>query len=59
MRVLQGEASSVDVVNIHIAQAMNSWKKVKILPVPVVVIGGEARDDLFDELQALLVSMGD
>jgi hypothetical protein len=63
VRVLQGEArassESADVVNIHIAKAMNSWNKVKILPVPVVVIGGVARDDVFDELRALLVSMGD
>jgi hypothetical protein len=37
----------------------NCWNKVKILPAPVLVTGGGTRDDVFDELQALLVSMGD
>ena len=37
----------------------NCWNKVKIMPVPVVVAGGGTRDDVFDGLRALLVSMGE
>ncbi len=37
----------------------NCWNKVKILPAPIVVAGGGTRDDVFDELRALLVSLGE
>ena len=37
----------------------NCWNKVKILPTPVVVAGGEALDNVLAELRAMLVSMGD
>ena len=37
----------------------NCWNKVKIMPVPVVVAGGGTKDDVLDELRALLVSMGE
>ena len=37
----------------------NCWNKVKILPTPVLVIECGARDNVMDELQALLVSMGE
>ncbi len=41
------------------AVTRNCWNKVKILPAPVLITGGGTRDDVFHELQALLVSMGD
>jgi hypothetical protein len=37
----------------------NCWNKIEILPAPILVTGGGTSNDVFDELQALLVSMGD